>query len=74
MDRKPIEPPDAGGAALHEAAIVIFGHEKSVLAVLAEGAEGVFKHLAAFSAFDGIMAHDISSNRNNKSATKTRRR
>jgi hypothetical protein len=57
MDRKPVEPPDAVGAALHKAALVILGHEKRVLAVLAEGAEGVLKRCSAFSASYGIMAH-----------------
>jgi hypothetical protein len=73
MDRKPVEPPDSVGVALRQAAVVVLGHEKSVLAVLAEGAEGVLEHLAAFSAFDGIMAHDLSPNKNNNHATKTRR-
>jgi hypothetical protein len=41
---------------------VILGHEERVLAVLAEGAIGVLKDLAAFSASYGKMAHNVSCN------------
>jgi hypothetical protein len=57
MDWKPIEPPDSVSPLFRKTGAVIIRHEERVLAVFAEGAEGVLEVFAALFALNGKMAH-----------------